>query len=756
MNSPPPTPPSPELAGAPSGHTPMGMLGFLRAVAPYFAPHKPTAALIVLTMLVDLAYATVVPLLFQAIIDDAIVPHSVERLYTLLGALAGGAVVATTSGFVQDVAYARAGVAVMNAMRLRLFSHVQDLSAEYHARTQIGDIMSRFSSDIAAVENALVWYLPAVLLGAGGIAISCLLLFRIEWRLAALSIVGLFVAFAISHRIEPRANKLTYQLKEELGSLSVVVEENLHAHAVVRGFGLQAQQRGHFQKRLDTLLHLSRRASFIGFFMARIPNVGALLVGFATLGIGAYLVFAGTMKLGELVAFYTLFNHVSLSVTQLTYSMPSLLEGAAGMERVEELLRERPTVKDGPDAKPLSPLAHAIELDAVTFGYTEGARNLDGVSLAIKKGHSVAFVGASGSGKSTVLNLVQRSYDPQQGAVRYDGRDIREITRGALRSQLGIVFQDCILFDTTIRENIALGRPGGASDQEVVAAAKQAEIHDFIESLPDGYDTAVGDGGSRLSGGQRQRVAIARALVRSPSVLVLDEATSALDAHTESLVDRTIQKLAGQLTVLAVTHRLASVIHYDRIFVMEHGKLVEEGKHDELLARGGVYARLFAKQQGFAIDDDDRASVSAERLAKVPLFAKLDGATLERIAAQMTSASADAGSVLVREGDKGSEFFIVARGRLEVTKRGPDGREERVEVFEEGDTFGEISLLRNVPRTATVKTLTPTTYLTMQREHFLHLVDGAGSPEMREALDLAIEARLRENASVAAGGQGVV
>jgi ATP-binding cassette, subfamily B, bacterial len=732
----------------------MGVVGFVRAILPYFAPHKLTAILIAVTMLVDLAYATVVPLLFQALIDKAIVPHDIDMLSGVLGALAAGAAIATISGFVQDIAYARAGVAVMNAIRLRVFSHLQELSADYHARTQIGDIVSRFSSDLASVENGLIWYLPSILQAVGCFVLSVGLLFRLEWRLAIVSMIGLLVSFWIAKRLEPRANDLTYRLKEEIGVVTVAVEENLHAHAVVKGFNLEKAQREAFRRKLDQLFVLSRRANWIGFFMARIPNVGALLMGFATLGVGAYFVFDGSMTMGELVAFYTLFGQVSAAVTSLTYSTPSLLEGSAGMERVCEVLAETPQVKDGKDAGPLPALSRALELQSVTFGYSDTSTNLDQVSLTIPKGHYVAFVGASGSGKSTILNLVQRFYDPRSGAVLYDGRDIREVATHALRAQLGIVFQESILFDTTIRENIRFGR-AEATDLEVEAAAKDAQIHDFIQTLPEGYDTCVGERGGRLSGGQRQRVAIARALVRRPSVLVLDEATSALDPQTQSLVDDAIRAFAPAHTVLSVTHRLAPVVQCDRIFVLDRGKLVEEGTHDELLAKEGVYARLWQKQQGIVLSDDgEHAEISGERLAAVPLFAKIGRAALDDIAREMRSVSRAAGSVLVKEGDPGDEFFVVARGRLEVLKSAPGGREERVDLYDDGDYFGEISLLKNVRRTATVRTLTETTYLTLKREQFLRLVER--HPGIKTQLDQEMDDRLRENAAVEAGAPGVV
>jgi ATP-binding cassette subfamily B protein len=724
---------------SPTAQQHLGAAGFLRAIAGYFRPFKAAALVIAVTMAIDLAYSSGVPILFQQLIDRAIQPRDTHVLLVLLAAFGVAAVIATGSGFVQDVAYARTGVAVMNAIRLRFFTHLQELSMGYFARTQAGDLLSRFSSDLTSVETALIWYLPAIVSSVVGLVLSAGLLFWLEWRLALLCLVGIAVAFRLAKRLEARSNALNHRVKEEVGAIAVVVQENLSAQAVVKGFNLQARERARFGDRLQSLRALSARASWVGFLMGRVPNAGAQVMGFVALGVGAVFVYRTSMTIGDLVAFYALFGQVASAVNTISYTMPSVLEAAAGLERVHEILHERPSVRDGADPHPLPPLETAIVLDDVTFGYTDDTTSLHGLSLTIPQGASVAFVGASGSGKSTVLNLVMRLYDPRRGSVRFDGRDVRGVTSEALRAQLGIVFQESILFDTSIRENVRLGRLT-ATDAEIVAAARLAEIHDFIESLPQGYETRVGERGSRLSGGQRQRVAIARALVRDPSVLVLDEATSSLDPETEAAVQETIRKLARGRTSLSVTHRLAPVVHATRVFVMDDGRVVEEGSHEELLAIRGVYASLWAKQQGFTVKGEGIAEITAERLADVPIFSMLDDATRADLADKMTSEGCDAGTEVIREGAPGDKFYVVARGRLEVLRGAPGDRRARIGVFEDGDSFGEIALLRNVPRTATVRALTRVTYLTLKRDHFLRLVER--TPGLRDALEQVVRARL--------------
>ena len=319
------------------------------------------------------------------------------------------------------------------------------------------------------------------------------------------------------------------------------------------------------------------------------------------------------------------------------------------------------------------------------------------------------------------------------GTITFDGIDIRHVTQGSLRSQLGIVSQENFLFNMSIAENIRLGKPD-ASDADVQAAARAAGIHDAILDMPYGYDTTVGERGGRLSGGEMQRIAIARALVRNPEILLLDEATSALDPATEVAINGTLHRIGQDRTVVTVTHRLSSIIHADRIYVFHGGIVVEQGRHEDLISRKGHYSDLWHKQGGFILSGNgEMAEVTAERLKLVPILSGLDDVLLEEISKLFITECYPAERAVVHEGDTGDRFYIVVRGRVEVSKRGADGTEQVVNVLEDGDHFGEIALLKSIPRTATITTLVSTVFLTLQRDMFLSLMNKA--PHLRRILE---------------------
>ncbi len=698
------------------------MLFVISQLYDYLRPYKGQVVLLLLGILIDLAFTIGLASSMEYLIDDAIGARDSELLWTLLIGLAVAVIVAAIAAVARDYLYAKLGTAVVNDLRLRLFEHLQRLSANFYAKTKVGDIVARFSTDLGAVQNAVVLAIPETLIGVLGVGLSAVLLFRLEWQLAVITVCCLPLLTIGPRILGPRAERASLKLREQEADVVSAVQENIGAQPVVKAFGLQQREVDGFSTRLSDVYNAGLRFNILSYFVERTPNVSFMLLHVVVLGIGVFKTFEGHLDVGELVSFNALTVTLSAYVTSLTRVAPVLLQASGGVRRIAMLLDLQPQVPDDAE-QPLPRLSREIRFSKVTFSYTGETNNLEDLSFTIEAGQSVAFVGSSGSGKSTVLGLLTRFYDPDQGAILLDGRSLREGTQASLRSQMAVVFQDSFLFNTTVANNIRMGRPD-ATMAEIERAARAAEIHDLILKMPNGYDTIVGERGSRLSGGQRQRVAIARAIIRDPRILVLDEATSALDPGTEAAIGQTLQRIGKQRTVVEVTHRLSSVVDHDTIFVLDHGQMVEYGTHKQLLARRGLYQKLWIKQSGVAVDEDGKADVTPERLKAVPILSELSTQTLEELTKQFVSERCPESRMVIRQGDTMVEkFYIIARGKVEVSKRDEaSGEERKLKVLSDGDHFGEIALLRDSPRTATIRTLTPCIFLSLRRKQFLDII----------------------------------
>jgi len=396
--------------------------------------------------------------------------------------------------------------------------------------------------------------------------------------------------------LTPKAVQANYEQKLNESALLGMVQENVAAQAVVKAFSLQRRTLGWFTMRNKEVRLKTASAGFLSTMVERTVTISVLLLHLVVLAIGAYLATKGQITIGTFVTFESAFWEVSYNIAHIMHFIPVSIQSAAAVRHMQELLDEPTRGADRPGAPDLPRITNDITFDHVTFQY-EGSQTpvLDNLSLKLNVGKSIAIVGPSGSGKSTLLNLILRLYVADEGRVSIDGVDIRRVTRESLRRSMAVVFQENMLFNMSIRENIRLGKEG-ASDEEVVEAARKAEIHRYIMSLPKKYDTPVGERGDTLSGGQRQRIAIARAIIRNPSVLLLDEATSALDQTTEAAINRTLLKVAEGRTMIWSTHRLTSVVDMDEIIVISGGKAIERGSHAKLLAANGAYRKLWDDQ----------------------------------------------------------------------------------------------------------------------------------------------------------------
>ena len=547
---------------------------------------------VVLASVPQVALETVQPMLLMVLID-AIVAHDTRRVWWTVGGLIALIPIYVTGNFLFEYYAARLGASVSNDIRLAAFWRMQALSIGYHRGRARGDLLSRFSSDLDAVERTIATEFPFAFSCLLSIAIGVVLLFAVEWRIA-LGLCALLPLVIVGPRwLGERAGKASYERQRDAAAVMSTLEESIAAHSVIKAFDLQGVMIADFGRRLAVLFRSTVRASLLsGLQGTSLSGSGSILL-ILSIAAGATLAVRGQLSVGGLVAIFDLLWFVVANLHALSKVVTPIQRAAGGMLRIQEVLDAEDEVVDAPGARPLPPFSEAIELRGVSYRYGDASAVLAGVTATIRAGESVTVVGPSGSGKSTLLGLLLRLHDPVSGAIAIDGHDLRQVTQVSLRMQMGVVFQDSVLFNTTLRENIRLGKPE-ADDNAVEAAAREAGIHEFIVSLPEGYETRAGGGGAALSGGERQRVALARALIRRPAILVLDEPASALDAQAEAAMNRTLEQIARGRTVIAVSHRLAP--SSSRLLVFSGGRLVEDGRHDQLLALGGVYAELWRAQ----------------------------------------------------------------------------------------------------------------------------------------------------------------
>ena len=494
-------------------------------------------------------------------------------------------------------------------MRRDLFEQYQRLSFDYYDKHNTGAMMSKIVTDLFDIselahhgpENLFICILKI----AGSFAL--LFVVNVPLTLVMLAVTAIMAAYALWRNYRKRV--IFKENRARMAGINAAVQDSLGGIRVVKSFAGERSEVRKFGRANDAFLETKERSyRFMGSFHA----VNSLFMGVlytVTVVGGGYFVAQGTLEVTDL-AIYALYIGIFISpVEQLINFTETLQKGYAGFRRFMEVLAETPSVADAADALSLEELERQrvfrdegaavgeIRYDDVRFSYDGAGYALDGLTLHVPAGETLALVGPSGGGKSTTCSLLPRFYDPASGTVSIDGVDVRDVTLESLRSAIGIVQQDVYLFGGTIRENIAYGKPG-ASDEEIVAAAKRASIHDFICSLPDGYDTIVGERGARLSGGQKQRVAIARVFLRNPRILILDEATSALDNESERAIQLSLEELSRGRTTLIIAHRLSTIRNASKIAVVEHGRVVEQGTHEELLALGGTYARYYEMQFG--------------------------------------------------------------------------------------------------------------------------------------------------------------
>ena len=484
------------------------------------------------------------------------------------------------------------GQRVIIDVRDVLFKKFQRLPLSYFDRHQTGEIMSYITNDVAALQNALVDRLIELVTESSIFIGSLVMMVLLDWKLSLLTLITVPLVGQAMKIFGRKLKSSGTVIQERLADITATMQESIAAVRVVKSFGREdfEIERFHRQNELNFRAEMKNN-QLMSLLTPTVEFLAALAVT-VIVWFGGYEVVNGVITAGALVAFLTYAVNLANPVKRISRVYGAIQKAMAGADRVFAIMDLPETIANHPDAKELPPVKGEVVFDDVTFAYKEGANALSHVSLAASPGQMVAFVGPSGAGKSTIANLIPRFYDVSSGAIRIDGYDVREVTMESLRRQIGIVPQETMLFSTSVRENIRYGRLD-ATEEEIVQAAKDANAHDFIMALPEGYDTKIGERGLNLSGGQRQRIAIARAILKDPRILILDEATSALDTESEKIVQAALDRLMVGRTSFVIAHRLSTVFNADQIYVIDGGRIHEHGTHEELLAAGGLYSNLY-------------------------------------------------------------------------------------------------------------------------------------------------------------------
>jgi len=549
--------------------------------------------------------------LLKDVVDDVLVSRDRTMLYLLPLVIIGLALVSGVAGYFEAVNMEVLGHRMVANLQRLMYRGIIRADLQFFHDNSVGRLISRFINDAGLLRYSVAKALTGLMKDSLLVIFLCMILIVHNWFLALLTVVVFPMALYPIVRIGKRMRKISRNTQVETGEMTTLLDETFQGARHVKAYTMEVQETARATVAIEKIFSLTRKAARVqAISRPLMESLGGIAMALAIL-YGGTQVIDGTMTTGELASFLAALLAAYKPMKNIANLNATLQQGLAAAQRVFNILDIEPQIADRDGAKPMAQVRGEIKFDNLRFSYSTKATALNGIDLEIPAGKTVALVGPSGAGKSTILNLIPRFYDPQGGTVTIDGQDLRDVTLESLRNAIALVSQEISLFDDTIRANIAYGK-SNANKDEIVQAAIDADAHDFISALPDGYDTHVGGRGVKLSGGQRQRIVIARAMVKDAPILLLDEATSALDTETERQVQAALARLKQGRTTVVIAHRLSTIVDADTIFVMEDGRVVETGSHAELLAHEGAYSRLYALQFSGEDTAEQPAAASAE------------------------------------------------------------------------------------------------------------------------------------------------
>jgi ABC-type multidrug transport system fused ATPase/permease subunit len=555
-------------------------------------PYKWRTVLSIFSLLAATATALAPPFLAKYALDDGIRKHDLAKLNWIVAAFLAAGLANWGMSYVQTYLTGWVGERILADLRNTLFRHLQRLSLGFYERTRAGVIISRLTNDVEALDQLVTDGVTSLVQNSLTLVGTAILLFVLDWRLA-LATLTVIPAMSIATAIFRKRSARAYRdVRERLGLLTATLAEDIGGMRVVQAFTRERRNIRNFRDVAERYRESNQQTVVLnGLYFPFVDLLSSVALA-VVLGYGGHLYFNGQVTIGTLFAFLLYVQNFFDPIQQLSQLYNTFLSATAALDKITDVLDEEPEVVDQPNARPLPTVQGHVQFEAVRFGYGRGPEVLHGLDLDVPAGTTVALVGHTGAGKSTIAKLLARFYDPIAGRIRIDGIDLRDVTQESLRRQLGIVPQEGFLFAGTVTENIAFARPD-ATAEEVVRAAQTVGAHEFILRLEDGYETQLQERGTRLSLGQRQLIALARALLADPHILIHDEATSSVDIGTERKIERALRLLLAGRTAFIIAHRLSTIRDADLIVVLEHGQIVEQGSHEELLARRGLYTSLY-------------------------------------------------------------------------------------------------------------------------------------------------------------------